>query len=162
MALLFLAQAGFGAAAALSIGLFRAGRAVYLLLWPTLGQSPAGGVLLRLLPAAAMFALPAALACVPPVVLARLIAVREDGSGLGLGFSFGLTIAGSALGLAAAGWFILPHLGIRGTVLMGLALSGLAAAGSLLLRQLGLEGPGAVGTLLGGGAPAVETTPPER
>src|SRR5262249_41272819 len=145
-----------GLAVVLSIGLFRAARSLYLLLWPSFGQSLAGGLALRFLLAAGMFALPAALACVPAVVLSRVIAARGDGMGLGLGLSLGLSIAGSALGVAAAGAFILPHLGIHGAVLMGLALTGLSAAGSLLLRQRGVEGPGIVGALLGGGPQADE------
>ncbi len=157
MALLALVEAGFGLAAVLSAGLFGAARALYLVLWPVLGRSSAGGFALRLLLAAGMFALPAALYCATTPILARLIASRQDGVGLGLGFSFGLSLAGAGLGAAAAGSLVLPSLGVRGSILMGLALAGVAAAGCVLVRQRGLEGQGAIGRALGGEAPGSES-----
>src|SRR5439155_15031312 len=156
LALLALTEAGFGLAALVSVGVFRVARALYLVLWPVLGHSPVGGFALRLLLAAGMFALPAALYCATIPILARLISARPEGAGLSLGFSFGLSLAGGALGLAVAGALVLPSLGVRGGTLMGLALAGIAAAGCVLLRQRGLEGPGAIGASLAGVEEAAE------
>jgi spermidine synthase len=150
MALLVLTEAGFGLSALASVVIFRITRAVYLVLWPVVGHSAVGGFGLRLLLAAGMFALPAALYCASIPILSRLISARPGGVGLSLGFSFGLSLAGSALGLAAAGTLVLPALGVRGSVLMGLALAGFAVAGCVLLRQRGLEGPGVIGASLSG------------
>ncbi|MEK7282317.1 MAG: hypothetical protein AAB249_00775, partial [Acidobacteriota bacterium] len=119
-------------------------------LWPVIGGTAAGAFTLRFALALALVALPAALCCASPPVLARLIATRPEGAGLSLGFAFGLSLAGSALGLAVAGSLVLPGLGIRGSLLLGLALSGIAAAGTVLLRQRGLEGQGAIGAALAG------------
>ena len=150
MAILALLMAGFGLAAVVSSGLYGVARAGYLVLWPVLGGGAAGAFTLRFLLALALVALPAALFCASPPVLARLIATRPEGAGLSLGFAFGLSLAGSALGLAVTGSLILPGLGIRGSFLLGLALSGIAAAGTVLLRQRGLEGQGAIGAALAG------------
>ena len=152
MALLALLMAGMGLATAVSAGLYGAARAGYLVLWPALGGSEAGLFLLRFVLALALVALPAALFCASPPVLARLIATRPEGAGLSLGFAFGLALAGSAIGLAVAGSFVLPGLGIHGSLLLGLSLSGIAAAGTVLLRQLGLEGHGSIGAALAGDA----------
>jgi spermidine synthase len=152
MALLALLMAGLGLASALSAGLYGVVRAGYLVLWPVLGGSEAGLFLMRFILALALVALPAALFCASPPVLARLIATRPEGAGLSLGFAFGLALAGSALGLAVAGSFVLPGLGIHGSLLLGLSLSGIAAAGTVLLRQKGLEGQGSIGAALAGDA----------
>ena len=165
MALLALVEAGFGLAAILSVAIFRVGRALYLLLWPVLGHTGVGGFTLRWFLAACIFALPAALYCAAIPILSRLIATRPEGAGLSLGFSFGLSLAGAALGVAVAGSLALPALGTRGSVFMGLALAGMAAAGSVLLRQRGLEGPGAIGRALAGetlstDGPRLEEHPP--
>ncbi len=150
MGLLAVAQAGFGLITVLSILVFRAARTAYLALWPMLGEPAAGTFALRLALGLALFALPTAIYCASPPLLGRLVTSRPEGVGLSLGFSFGLSLAGSALGLGVAGSLVMPALGLRGTVLLGLALSGLAAAGTVLLRQRGVEGPGIVGAILAG------------
>jgi spermidine synthase len=164
MALLALLMAGLGLSTAVSAGLHGMARAGYLVLWPALGGSEAGLFLLRFILALALVGLPAAFFCASPPVLARLIATRPEGAGLSLGFAFGLALAGSALGLAVAGSFVLPGLGIHGSLLLGLSLSGIAAAGTVLLRQKGLEGQGAIGAALAGdgaraGEPRLEEHP---
>ena len=150
MGLLAAAQAGLGLITVLSILLFRGARTAYLALWPMLGEPAAGTFALRLALGLALFALPTAIYCASPPLLGRLVTSRPEGVGLSLGFSFGLSLAGSALGLGVAGSLVMPALGLRGTVLLGLALSGLAAAGTVLLRQRGVEGPGIVGAILAG------------
>ncbi len=132
MALLALLMAGMGLATAVSAGLFAVARAGYFILWPALGGSEAGLFLLRFVLALSLVALPAALFCASPPVLGRLIATRPEGAGLSLGFAFGLALAGSAIGLAVAGSFVLPGLGIHGSLLLGLSLAGIAAAGTVL------------------------------
>ena len=156
MALLAMVEAAFGLAAILSVVTFRAARALYLVLWPVLGHSIVGGFTLRVLLAVGLFALPTALYCATIPVLARLIASRQEGVGLGLGFAFGLSLGGCALGVGVAGSLVVPSVGVRGCVFMSLALAGIAAAGCVLLRQRGLEGQGAIGNALAGGTRAPE------
>ncbi len=131
----------------------RAGLHAYLVLWPLLGGTSAGAFVLRFLLALLPFAVPAALFFALPPFLSRLIVPRRPGSGLGVGLSSGLTLTGLGLGTGIGGILILPALGLRGSLLMGVALAGVAAAGTVLLRQRGLEGHGALLSALMGAPP---------
>src|SRR5207247_2182106 len=93
----------------------------------------------------------AVLFCPMPMALARLMVCRPEGVGLSIAFSVGLTLAGLGLGMGAAGSLLVPVLGMRGSLLMGVALAGLAAGGSVLVRQRGIDCPGALGAVLSGG-----------
>src|SRR6266850_2220290 len=143
MALLTLTEAGFGLAALASVGIFRVTRALYLVLWPVLGHSTVGEFGLRLLLAAGMFALPAALYCATIPILSRLITARPEGAGLSLGFAFGLSLAGSALGLAVAlfaftGWAFLLVWDRTLSFIVGRTLEARATTGAVFLLALAL------------------------
>jgi spermidine synthase len=153
-AALALAFALFGVAALLSPLLLRWGRAGYLLLWPLAGGTVVGVWVLRLLPALALLALPAAIVTCMPPLLGRLIVARPEAAGLGRGLAFGMSLAGLGLGIALAGSWLLPSLGIGGSFLIGLALAGVAAAGIVLVRQRGVEGDGSIGAALAGEGPS--------
>ncbi|MFQ5877147.1 MAG: CDC27 family protein [Acidobacteriota bacterium] len=164
-ALLAVVQAGLGLAAFLSVPLFHAARSGYLALWPLLGGSAAGTWGLRLQLALALLVLPSLCFAAMPPLMARLVVPRHRGSGIGVGFSSGLTLLGLALGLGVGGTLIFPTLGLRGTFLLGAAMAGLAAAGTSIVRQCGMEGEGCVGVALSGvqirdERPAAEVGPP--
>ncbi|HKN46629.1 MAG TPA: hypothetical protein VJ144_01555, partial [Candidatus Polarisedimenticolia bacterium] len=150
-AILAALQAALGLAAILGVILFRAARAAYLVVWPILGGTALGAWGLRFGLALSLLTLAASCFFAMPPMLARLIVAGRQGLGIACGFTFGLSLAGLALGLFAGGLVFLPELGIHGSLLIGVALSGLAAGGTILLRQRGLEGPGAIGANLSAG-----------
>ncbi|HKN47885.1 MAG TPA: hypothetical protein VJ144_07940, partial [Candidatus Polarisedimenticolia bacterium] len=150
-AALALIQAALGLSAVLAVFLFRMARASYLLLVPRALHSDPAIFGLRFGLALSLFLLPAALFCGMAPFLARLIVAGRQGFGIACGFTFGLTLAGLGLGTAVGGRIFLPDFGVRGSLLIAVALAGIAAAGTLLVRQRGLEGPGALGADLSGG-----------
>ena len=123
-------------AAALAVAplLFRVGGSVYDSVAPQASGSSAAIWLLRFLLASLLVA-PAGF------LTGRLIAlqfhlVRTGGpeEANGRGFAVGMVTAGLGLGLACGGRILLPALGMRGVLFVGLGLSGLGAALGLLGR----------------------------
>ncbi len=158
LALLTLVQAGFGLAVLAASALFPAVRSLYLILWPLFGERGPGCWTLRFGVALALFALPAAFAIGMAPPLQRLISVTRHGFGVGLGLVFSLSLFGLGLGFAFGRALILPEAGLRGGMLIGVALAGIAAAGTAITRRALHDAPGALGAMLGQG-PAAGTTP---
>jgi spermidine synthase/Tfp pilus assembly protein PilF len=107
---------------------FAATRFAYLRLWPFLGGTASGDLVLRFGMALALFG-PAAAALVA-LALEFLRLAGEEGAGEGpaTGILLGLAGAGLANGHICGAILLLPGVGVRSTFVIGLGIGGIAAA----------------------------------
>jgi hypothetical protein len=157
--LLALLTAATGLAALFAAVVMMAARPLHRALWPLLGGSAPGAWLLDVGLAAALFLLPTLCFAAMPGAFSRLLGA--DRPLVNTGTTLGATFAGLALGAALGGIVLLPVLGVRGSLFVGVALLGLAAGGLLLVRRAGIEAAGSLGLLLAGRGPGEASARPE-
>lgn len=117
----------------------------------------------------ALFAARLALVAVvllPPTVLmggtlplfCRQFAVRERTLAGAIGLLYGVNTLGAAAGAAAAGFWLVPHLGVQGSLFLAAALNVLVGAVMWRLAPAAVAAP----ELAAGAAPAAKAAPPAR
>lgn len=155
--LLVASAAATGMAALLAALVVPAGRALHRAIWPLSGGTGLGDWCVDFGFAAAVLLLPALCYAAMPEALSRLLG--SDRPVVVGGYTLGVSSAGLALGAALGGGFLLPVLGLKGTLLLGVALLGLAAGGMTLIGRSGVQDTGSLGRYLAGHRPPQPASP---
>src|SRR4029450_9218184 len=101
------------------------------------GAAPARFAIVRVVISLALLGIPAAAMGATFPIAAAWLASRDKGqaSFSGTGSLYASNTAGAALGALAAGFWLVPTLGLRGTTWVGVGLNCAAAAGALWLPR---------------------------
>lgn len=131
---LFAAAEAWIALGALAVpALLAAGDLLYVRAWQALSPGPAAGWAVRFILAVGVVLVPTLGMGATIPAMNRVLVERGLDLGRGAGRAYGANAAGSFVGCLAAGIWLLPALGMRETLLVGMGLNGCAVAGSLLL-----------------------------
>lgn len=130
-----LLEVTVGALALLSIPAFDLADGAYSVVYQGLLQEPAQLFLSRVAIAAFVILPPTFLMGGTLPLFCRQFVTSNSGIALSVGVLYGMNTLGAALGCAAAGLWLLPELGLRGTVAVGAAMNLLAAVAALSLKM---------------------------
>jgi spermidine synthase len=124
--------------------LFRGADALYLWAHRALQPSPTGSAALHLVLSAALLLPPTTAMGATLPILSRAVVQRSGVAASEVGTLYGVNTWGAVLGTAATGFLLLPSVGLRVTIWIGVALNLGVAALALWLEQASASSPGAV------------------
>jgi len=137
-----LLEAGIGLFCLLIPALFTLAQHLYLALYRTMNLSFVGLTLTQFGLVFLILLVPTTLMGATLPVLGKLVVERLEGVGQKIGALYGLNTFGAVLGSVAAGFFLLPAIGVRGSILLAAAINlAIAAAALLIDRGLRLPAP---------------------
>jgi len=135
-----LLEAGIGLFCLLIPALFTLAQHLYLALYRTMNLSLFGLTLTQFVLAFFILLVPTTLMGATLPVLGKLLVERLEGVGQKIGELYGVNILGAVAGSVAAGFFLLPAIGVSGSILLAAAIN-LAIAAAALLIDRGLPQP---------------------
>jgi len=117
--------------------LLAASQPLFRMLWRAVGDSPAVYPALRVLLIGAVLIVPTTCMGATLPVLSRFLAESGRNPAREAGRAYAANTFGGVAGIAVAGFWAVPSLGLRATLGMGVVLTALIAAGSLALARAG-------------------------